>query len=69
MQDSSVERLLTVEEVADRFRVKPRTVYRWLKSGQIKGIRTPGGQHRITAEAVREEFERRVINEDPVEAA
>lgn len=68
MQDSSVE-LFTVEEVASRFRVKPRTVYRWLKSGQMVGIRTPGGQHRITGEAVRAEFERRVINEPEAEAA
>ncbi len=66
MQDSSVE-LFTVEEVATRFRVKPRTVYRWLKSGVMEGIRTPGGQHRITGEAVRQEFERRVVNEpEPV---
>ena len=65
MQDSSVE-LFTVEEVADRFRVKTRTVYRWLKSKRMKGIRTPGGQWRISGEAVRAEFESRVVNEpDP----
>lgn len=68
MQDSSVE-LFTVEEVASRFRVKTRTVYRWLKSERMKGIRTPGGQWRITGEAVREEFERRVVNEPEQEPA
>lgn len=64
MQES-VE-LFTVEEVAARFRVKPRTVYRWLKAGRMSGIRTPGGQHRITGEAVRLEFESRVVNEPEV---
>lgn len=68
MQDSSVE-LYTVEEVAARFRVKSRTVYRWLKSGRMEGIRTPGGQHRIPGEEVRKEFERRVENEPAPEAA
>ena len=65
MQDSSVE-MFTVEEVATRFRVKPRTVYRWLKSGRMQGIRTPGGQHRILGESVRAEFESRVLNEPEV---
>lgn len=65
MQES-VE-LFTVEEVAARFRVRPRTVYRWLKAGRMAGIRTPGGQHRITGEAVRQEFESRVLNEPEVD--
>jgi excisionase family DNA binding protein len=56
---------LTVDEVADLFKVKPRTVYRWLKSGQMKGIKTPGGQHRIPAESVRAEFESRLVEPDP----
>jgi len=65
VRDVTVE-LFTVEEVAEKFRVKPRTVYRWLKSGRMKGIKTPGGQHRIPGEEVRREFESQVINEPPV---
>lgn len=64
--DVSTE-LFTVEEVAEKFRVKPRTVYRWLKAGRMKGIRTPGNQHRIPGEEVRREFERQVINEPPAD--
>jgi excisionase family DNA binding protein len=32
------DRLLTVDEVADRLRVDPETVRRWLRSGKIRGI-------------------------------
>lgn len=55
--------LYTVKEVAAKFRVKPRTVYRWLKSGRMPAIETPGGQWRITGEAVNAEFQSRVENE------
>ena len=60
--------LYTVKEVAARLRVKPRTVYRWLKSGRMKGIETPGGQHRIPGEELRREWESRLENE-PEQAA
>ena len=30
--------LLTVREVADRLRLKPETVRRWLRSGRLRGI-------------------------------
>lgn len=61
--------LFTVKEVAEKFRVKPRTVYRWLKSGRMQGIETPGGQHRIPGEEVRREFAKRVVNEPDPKAA
>ena len=32
------ERLLTVAEVAERLRVNPETVRRWLRSGELSGI-------------------------------
>jgi predicted site-specific integrase-resolvase len=29
------------------FRVDPKTVSRWVKTGRVAGVRTPGGQHRL----------------------
>ena len=37
------ERLMTVREVADRLRVNPYTVRRWLRDGALKG-RLLGGR-------------------------
>ncbi len=34
--------LLTVTEVAHRFRVNPVTVYRWERDGTLEGIRVGG---------------------------
>jgi excisionase family DNA binding protein len=31
-------RMLTVSEVADRLRLKPETVRRWLRSGKLRGV-------------------------------
>lgn len=55
--------LYTAKEVAEKLRVKPRTVYRWLKSGRMRAITTPGGQHRIPGEELRQEWASRLINE------
>lgn len=55
--------LFTVKEVADKFRVKPRTVYRWLKAGRMSAIPTPGGHLRIPGDQVMQEFERQTVNE------
>ena len=46
MMDSS-ERLLTPREVAELFRVDPKTVTRWATAGRIGSIRTPGGHRRF----------------------
>ena len=40
------EVLLTPAEVAKLFRVDPKTVTRWAKSGKITAIRTLGGHRR-----------------------
>ncbi|HEX8866244.1 MAG TPA: BldC family transcriptional regulator, partial [Lentzea sp.] len=40
------ERLLTPGEVANLFRVDPKTVTRWATAGRIGSIRTPGGHRR-----------------------
>ena len=41
-----VEALLTPAEVASMFRVDPKTVTRWAKSGKLTSIRTLGGHRR-----------------------
>lgn len=41
--------LLTPTEVAEMFRVNPKTVTRWAKSGKISAIRTLGGHRRFRA--------------------
>ena len=40
-------RLLTPAEVAQMFRVDPKTVPRWAVSGRIGSICTPGGHRRF----------------------
>lgn len=40
------EPLLTVKEVASVYRVDPRTIQRWAKSGLLKAVPTPGGRLR-----------------------
>ena len=41
--------LLTPNEVAEIFRVNPKTVTRWAQSGKISAIRTLGGHRRFSA--------------------
>jgi excisionase family DNA binding protein len=40
-------RLLTSREVGALFRIDPKTVSRWAKSGRIACVRTPTGQPRF----------------------
>lgn len=48
------ETLLTPSEVAALFRVDPKTVTRWAKSGKLSSIRTLGGHRRYHELEVRE---------------
>jgi len=41
------DELLTPSEVAAMFRVNPKTVTRWARSGKISAIRTLGGHRRF----------------------
>jgi excisionase family DNA binding protein len=41
------ERLFTPGEVADLFRVDPKTVTRWAATGRLVSVRTPGGHRRF----------------------
>lgn len=44
--DDAPEALLTPSEVAQLFRVDPKTVTRWAQSGKLSSIRTLGGHRR-----------------------
>jgi excisionase family DNA binding protein len=53
MQSRQPEALLTPGEVAAIFRVDPKTVTRWAKSGKLTAIRTLGGHRRFLEAEVR----------------
>lgn len=46
--------LLTPAEVASLFRVSPKTVTRWARSGKLTALRTLGGHRRFRATEVRD---------------
>lgn len=45
--------LLTPGEVAEMFRVNPKTVTRWARAGRISAVRTLGGHRRFRAAEIR----------------
>ncbi len=47
------EALLTPSEVAQLFRVNPKTVTRWARAGKLTAIRTLGGHRRFRASEIR----------------
>ena len=47
------EELLTPSEVANMFRVDPKTVTRWAKAGKLTSVRTLGGHRRYRADEAR----------------
>lgn len=49
----NTEKLMTPGEVAELFRVDPKTVTRWAAAGRIGSIRTPGGHRRFRESEVR----------------
>ena len=49
---NEAERLLTPAEVAQLFRVHPKTVSRWVQSGKLSAVRTLGGHRRYRANEV-----------------
>ena len=50
---TDAEVLLTPAEVAALFRVDPKTVTRWAKSGKLTSIRTLGGHRRYKESEVK----------------
>ena len=51
-ESSERDVLLTPTEVAEMFRVNPKTVTRWAKSGKITAIRTLGGHRRFRSREI-----------------
>jgi len=51
--DDGPEELLTPSEVAAMFRVNPKTVTRWHRTGKVSAIRTLGGHRRFRASEIR----------------
>ena len=51
--NSDHEVLLTPAEVASLFKVDPKTVTRWAKSGKLTSIRTLGGHRRYKESEVK----------------
>jgi excisionase family DNA binding protein len=45
--------LLTPSEVAEMFRVNPKTVTRWARAGKISAVRTLGGHRRFRSSEIR----------------
>ena len=56
------EVLLTPAEVATLFRVDPKTVTRWAKSGKLTSIRTLGGHRRYKESEVKALLLKTTIN-------
>ena len=56
--ETAVERLLTPAEVATIFRVDPKTVSRWARTGQLNALRTLGGHRRYPESEIWELLER-----------
>jgi excisionase family DNA binding protein len=53
LSPSAQETLLTPSEVAQLFRVDPKTVTRWAKAGKLTSIKTLGGHRRYKESEVR----------------
>jgi excisionase family DNA binding protein len=60
--NSDHEVLLTPAEVASLFRVDPKTVTRWAKSGKLTSIRTLGGHRRYKESEVKALLLKTTIN-------
>ena len=52
MENTSEQSLMTPAEVAQLFRVDPKTVTRWADAGKITAVRTLGGHRRYQREQV-----------------
>jgi excisionase family DNA binding protein len=56
-EDGAEDRLLTPAEVAEMFRVNPKTVTRWARTGRLQAIKTIGGHRRYRLSEVRKAVE------------
>jgi excisionase family DNA binding protein len=46
MNESDDDELLTMQEAVNRFRVRPRTLQRWVMEGKVSTVRTIRGGRR-----------------------
>ena len=47
-----MERMYRLSEVADLWSYDRTTVLRWVQSGRLRAVRTPGGQWRVSESAL-----------------
>lgn len=59
------DELLTPRQVADLFKVDPKTVTRWAKAGLLEAERTLGGHRRFWKSEVRRRLNRPVPHPAP----
>jgi excisionase family DNA binding protein len=59
------ETLLTPSEVAQLFRVNPKTVTRWARAGKLTAIRTLGGHRRFRSSEIRRCLEEMSVENQP----
>ena len=57
------EKLLTPSEVAELFKVNPKTVTRWARAGKLTAIRTLGGHRRFRASEIKRCLEEMSVEE------
>ena len=57
MNPTQPPKLMLAKEVARLFRVDPKTVTRWARSGRLRCVRTPGGHRRYFTDEVRALYE------------
>lgn len=53
VEEPPYEKMLSPGEVARIFRVNPKTVARWARTGKLDSVRTPGGHRRFPESAIR----------------
>jgi excisionase family DNA binding protein len=59
-----VDKLLTIDEVATRLRIHANTVSRYIKTGQLKSSRMPGGRTVRIRQSWVDEFLNRQYDQD-----
>lgn len=56
-----MEKTLTINEVANILTVAPKTVRKYIKKGQLAGIKMPGGDWRMKPEHLDRWMEKRTV--------
>jgi excisionase family DNA binding protein len=58
-----MEKLFTVREVAEYFKVSKQTVHNWIWSNKLTTTATPGGELRVTESEIKKVLEAKYGNE------